>query len=98
MAVNAARNLQRTIPQEKPERQSQGAGVGLARGTAVEGRLRVVFDQQLQRLGELAPVDPVGQRERHVDAGGHARPADVVSLPDDAVTDTLVVLRVARPS
>ena len=38
------------------------------------GRLRVVLDPELDRLGDLVAGDPGGQRQRHVDSGRHARP------------------------
>jgi hypothetical protein len=62
MAAHAARELERAVAQQQAEREPQRAGVGLVRRPAAERRLRVVLDQQLERLGQLAAVHPVGER------------------------------------
>src|SRR3954454_23591611 len=41
----------------------------LLRGPRVERGLRVVLDAELDRLGDLRPREPVGQRQGHVDPG-----------------------------
>src|SRR5690348_754692 len=49
-----------------------GPLTGLGEGTGVEGRLRVVFDQQLSGLRGLAIDEQLNQAQCHVDTAGHA--------------------------
>ena len=50
----------------------------------VERWLRVIFDDQLNRFGRRGPVDPRGQRQRHVDTGRDTRAADERLIKDNA--------------
>ena len=54
-------------------------GGGLGGGAGVKGRLGVVLDPQLDRLGDLRPGLQADQVERHVDPGRD--PAAVIVLP-----------------
>src|SRR5690349_14094152 len=47
-------------------------GGRLLRRAGVERRLRVVLDAELDRLGDLVAGDVRGERQAHIDAGGHA--------------------------
>lgn len=56
----------------------------------VEGRLRVVFDTQLNRLGPLLPGDVAREPQPQVDARGHPRRGDhtaVIRMHDALITD-----------
>src|SRR6476659_4540301 len=55
----------------------------------VEGRVRVVLDSQLDRLGDLGAGLAADQVERHVDSGGDPRCADDLAVLDEAPTDRL---------
>ena len=57
--------------------------VGLVHGAAVDGRLRVVLDHQLCRLGGRAVDEQFGQPQRHVD------PARDAGRGDDAPVEVL---------
>src|SRR5690242_13557141 len=60
---------------------------GLAGGPAIEGRLRVVLDGQLDRLRDVLAGDARGQGERHVDSRRHAGGGDHLALLDDPPAD-----------
>jgi hypothetical protein len=62
VSLHLRERLHWAVTEEQPERNAQRAGVGLGGGAGLEWGLGVVFDRQLQRLGYLAAVDPVGQR------------------------------------
>jgi hypothetical protein len=63
----------------------------------VERWLRVIFDDQLNRFGCRGPVDPPGQRQRHVDTGRDTRAVDERFIKDDAAGQTLTPIE-ARTS
>ena len=60
-----------------------GGGLGLA--AAVEGRLRVVLDAELEHLAEVVAADLAGEGEGHVDAGAHAGGGDDLAVDHDAL-------------
>ncbi len=66
-----------------------GRLVDFLKGTGLEWRLGVVLDDELQCLGQLAPVNALGERQGHVDPGRDPGAADVIALPDHAVGDDL---------
>ena len=61
----------------------------LARRAAIEWRLRVVFDRELDHLGGLRPELPSDQGKRHVDAGGHTGRRDDPAVEDETLVDDL---------
>ncbi|MGY2931911.1 hypothetical protein ACVWZ6_001513 [Bradyrhizobium sp. GM6.1] len=58
---------------------------GLADMTGIKGRMRIVFDDQLDGLGPLTARNLAGQPERQIDAGRHARRRDDFPRADDAL-------------
>jgi len=56
---------------------------GLVDRSAVERWLRVIFDAELDRLGDIVARDPGGQGERYVDTGRHASGRHVLAVDDD---------------
>src|SRR5271156_6729816 len=52
---------------------------------AVEWRLRVVFDTDLDRLRHGVACDATDEMQRHVDAGGDAGRRDDLAILDDAL-------------
>ena len=60
-----------------------GGGLGLA--AAVEGRLRVVLDAELEHLAEVVAADLAGEGERHVDARAHAGGGDDLAVDHHAL-------------
>jgi hypothetical protein len=56
LAIEPSERLHGVIAEQDPQCQAQRAGVGLRRRTGGERWLWVVFDDQLQRLRQLATV------------------------------------------
>jgi len=64
-------------------------GIGLLRRTRREGRRRIVFDAELDRLRCVFPGDLGSDRQRHVDPGGDAAAGEEFAVDDDALGDRL---------
>src|SRR5262249_47496468 len=59
-------------------------GTGLLGRAAIERRLRVIFEGELDELGGLFAGEFGGEREAEVDAGGDAAAREAVAVADDA--------------